>query len=113
MTEITADTIKTGSVVNPPAPGLPTQVVHPWRTVARTLVQYVAGAIVAGVLWVLLSLGLDLSDLEAELVTATTGLLTMVLSAAVARVMAVPKVNAFLERHVRWLATGVQTEATR
>lgn len=90
--------------------GLPTQVVHPWRTVARTVIQYLAGLTVAAVIWLLASIGVDVSALETELVTSLTAIFTLGAIAVVTKVMAHPRVEEFLAKRIPALATGVHSE---
>lgn len=90
--------------------GLPTQVVHPWRTVVRTMIQHFAGLIVAGLVWLLASIGVDVTTLEADLIISVTVLLTLAFSGAVARIMAHPRVEDFFVKYVSPLATGVADE---
>lgn len=79
----------------------PTQVAHPWRSTIRTAFQVVLG------LAVLLPFVIDASGIPD---TAPGVALALAVSGGVARVMALPQVDAFLERFVPWLATGVRTE---
>lgn len=90
--------------------GLPTQVVHPWRTVIRTLVQHVSGLIVAGLIWLLASIGVDVSELGPDLIISVSVLLTLAFSGAVARIMALPQVEDFLAKYISPIATGVADE---
>ena len=90
--------------------GLPTQVVHPWRTVTRTLIQHVSGLIVAGLIWLLASIGVDVSDLGADLIVSLTVLLTLFFSGVAARIMALPKVEDFFAKYITPFATGVSEE---
>lgn len=98
------------SVRSRQAKGLPTQVVHPWRTVARTVIQYIAGLTVAAVIWLLASIGVDVSALETELVTSLTAIFTLGAIAVVTKIMAHPRVEEFLAKRVPALATGVHSE---
>lgn len=81
---------------------MPTQVAHPWRSTIRTGFQVVLG------LAVLLPFVLDASGIPE---TAPGVALALAVSGGVARVMALPQVDEFLERFVPWLATGVHTES--
>lgn len=90
--------------------GLPTQVVHPWRTVARTAIQHLSGIIVTGVIWLLLGLGVDVSNLETELVISVALILTTIFSGLFARIMASNGVENFLVKWLTPLATGVSEE---
>ena len=90
--------------------GLPTQVVHPWRTVARTAIQHVSSIIVTGVIWLLLGLGVDVSNLETELVISVALILTTIFSGLFARIMASNGVENFLVKWLTPLATGVSEE---
>ena len=99
------DTVRTRQVK-----GLPTQVVHPWRTVIRTLVQHVSGLIVAGLIWLLASIGVDVSELGPDLIISVSVLLTLAFSGAVARIMALPQVEEFFVKYMTPFATGVSEE---
>ena len=90
--------------------GLPTQVVHPWRTVARTAIQHVSGVIVTAVIWVFASIGIDISEVSADLVISISVILTLIFSGLVARVMASHKVEEFLVKWLTPIATGVSEE---
>lgn len=90
--------------------GLPTQVVHPWRTVIRTLIQHVSGLIVAGLIWLLASIGVDVSDLGADLIVSLSVILTLFFSGVAARIMALPRVEDFLAKYISPFATGVADE---
>lgn len=52
-----------------PAPGTPTQVAHPWRSVIRVFVAWGLGLAVA---WLARTLGIDLTDLEPAMVDSLT-----------------------------------------
>lgn len=101
--------LASGSVRRPNY-GLPTQVVHPWRTVIRTLIQHVSGLIVAGLIWLLASIGVDVSDLGADLIVSLTVLLTLFFSGVAARIMALPQVEDFFAKYITPFATGVSEE---
>ncbi|MBB5915270.1 hypothetical protein BJY24_004137 [Nocardia transvalensis] len=73
----------------------PTQVRHPWRTIARTVVQVGAGAVAAVPVFVTSS-GIPQTG-------AAIGLLLAV-SAAVTRFMADPRVNGGIAVLAPWLA---------
>ena len=94
----------------PSRKGLPTQVVHPWRTVVRTLIQHVSGLIVAGLIWLLASIGVDVSELGPDLIVSVTVLLTLFFSGAAARIMALPQVEDFFAKYITPFATGVSEE---
>lgn len=81
-----------------------TQTTHPWRAVARTVVQLVAGlaVLVPAVLGAIAD-G-DPSTLGPWAVTAVA------VSAAVTRVMALPAVETFLERFAPWLAASTRED---
>lgn len=99
------DTVRTRQVK-----GLPTQVVHPWRTVTRTLIQHVSGLIVAGLIWLLAGLGVDVSELGPDLIVSLTVILTLFFSGVAARIMALPKVEDFFAKYITPFATGVSEE---
>ena len=101
--------LASGSVRRPNY-GLPTQVVHPWRTVVRTLIQHVSGLIVAGLIWLLASIGVDVSELGADLIVSLTVLLSLFFSGAAARIMALPQVEDFFAKYITPFATGVSEE---
>ena len=90
--------------------GLPTQVVHPWRTVIRTLIQHVSGLIVAGLIWLLASIGVDVSELGPDLIISVTVLLSLTFSGVAARIMALPQVEDFFATYISPFATGVSEE---
>ena len=90
--------------------GIPTQVAHPWRTVVRTLIQHVSGLIVAGLIWLLASIGVDVSELGPDLIVSLTVLLTLFFSGAAARIMALPQVEDFFAKYITPFATGVSEE---
>lgn len=101
--------LDSGSVRRPNY-GLPTQVVHPWRTVVRTLIQHVSGLIVAGMIWLLASIGVDVSELGPDLIISVSVLLTLFFSGVAARVMALPQVEDFFAKYITPFATGVSEE---
>ena len=87
-------------------PGQPTQVAHPWRAVLRTFVAAVVGVVVT---W-LAGVGVDLEALAPAITDSLTyGLFTLV-TGVVTGVLAHPAVNAWVEKWVPFLATGVHTE---
>lgn len=90
--------------------GLPTQVVHPWRTVLRTAIQHVSGVIVTAVVWLFAGIGIDLSEISSDLVVSVSVLLTLFFSGLVARLMATNAVENFLVKWLRPVATGVSEE---
>ena len=90
--------------------GLPTQVVHPWRTVIRTLIQHVSGLIVAGLIWLLASIGVDVSELGPDLIVSLTVALSLFFSGVAARIMALPQVEDFFAKYITPFATGVSEE---
>lgn len=90
--------------------GLPTQVVHPWRTVARTAIQHVSGVIVTSVVWLFAGIGIDLTGISSDLVVSVSVLLTLFFSGLVARLMATNAVENFLVKWLRPIATGVSEE---
>lgn len=91
--------------------GLPTQVVHPWRTVARTAIQHVSGVIVTGVVWLFASIGIDISDLSSDLVISVSVVLSLLFTGLVARVMSSHRVEDFLVKWLTPIATGVSEES--
>ena len=101
--------LASGSVRRPNY-GLPTQVVHPWRTVVRTLIQHVSGLIVAGMIWLLASIGVDVSELGPDLIISVSVLLTLFFSGVAARIMALPQVEDFFAKYITPFATGVSEE---
>lgn len=90
--------------------GIPTQVVHPWRTVVRTLIQHVSGLIVAGLVWLLASIGVDVSELGPDLIVSVTVLLTLFFSGVATRIMALPRVEDFFAKYITPFATGISEE---
>ena len=87
-------------------PGQPTQVVHPWRAVLRTFVAAAVGSVVT---W-LAGVGIDLEALAPAITDSLTlGLFTLV-TGVMTGVLAHPAVNAWVEKWVPFLATGVHTE---
>lgn len=87
-------------------PGTPTQVAHPWRAVLRT---FVAALIGGAVIW-LASLGIDLKPLEGAMVESVTAIAYAAVTGFFTWLLARPKVDAFVEKYMPWLATGVHTE---
>jgi hypothetical protein len=79
----------------PPPPPVPTQIRHPWRATARTIVAAVVGAL-ALVPIIATTAKLDTIPLVAGAV-AVTG--------AVTRVLAIPAVDGWLHDFLPWLAT--------
>ncbi|MDP9820368.1 hypothetical protein [Nocardioides massiliensis] len=74
----------------------PTQVARPWRTTVRTIVQaLIALAVMAPIL-------VEATGLDPESLPWLVGVLAV--AGAVARVSALPQVEAFLRRFVPWLA---------
>lgn len=94
----------------PSRKGLPTQVAHPWRTVVRTLIQHVSGLIVAGLIWLLASIGVDVSELGPDLIVSLTVVLSLFFSGVAARIMALPQVEDFFAKYITPFATGVSEE---
>ena len=93
-------------MTNHSQPGQPTQVVHPWRAVLRTFVAALVGAAIT---W-LAGVGIDLEALAPAITDSITyGLFTLV-TGVVTGVLAHPAVNAWVERFLPFLATGVHTE---
>lgn len=84
--------------------GMPTQVAHPARTTIRTVVQ-VTVALAALMPFLIEAIGLS------ESLPIVAGILAV--AAAITRVAALPQVDAFLERFIPWLATGVHKESPR
>jgi hypothetical protein len=80
--------------VTQPEPAPPTQVRHPRRTSWRTLVQVSLG-VLSILPWIIAGYHLDKTVLGAQIIAVST---------ATARVMALPEVNAFIERWASWLA---------
>lgn len=72
-----------------------TQTEHPWRATVRTIFQAV---IALASMWALIVQALGL-DPGWQWVSAS-----LVVAAAITRVMALPAVEAFLRRYVPWLA---------
>lgn len=81
--------------------GTPTQVMHPWRSTARSIVQAVIGFVS---MWAVIveAIGLDPTLPWVAASLSVTG--------AVSRVMALPQVEEWLARWVPCLATGAHTE---
>ena len=77
---------------SPAVPAAPTQVRHPWKTVARTLFQ------------VLVGLAAALPVITAGLPDAAWLSTALAVSGLVTRAMASPVVNDLLSRWVPWLA---------
>lgn len=102
-----------------PTPGTPTQVAHPTRTTVRTIVQQLLGwVLAAGVVLPLIltivqeELGHLIRDDVMGWLVAAVGV-AVAISAAVTRIMAIPRVEEWLSRHLPGLATGVHLEAAR
>ena len=90
-----------------PAPGTPTQVAHPWRSVVRTLVATATGIVLA---WLARTLGIDLTDFSDAMIDSITGFVWGVGTAFAQWVLTRPAVERFLQRFLPGLATGVHTE---
>ncbi|MCW2092525.1 UNVERIFIED_ORG: hypothetical protein M2328_005805 [Rhodococcus erythropolis] len=71
-----------------------TQVAYPWRATVRTGFQ-VGVALLTLIPVVLVTSGLSLTVVGGQIIAVTT---------AVAKVMALPQVNAFIDRFAPWLA---------
>lgn len=92
--------------------GVPTQVVHPWRAVIRTLFQAVAGMATMGIIWLAAhSLGVDLSEYGAAMRDSIAYGLWIVATGFYTWLMTRPRVNEVVEKVAPFLATGVHTEA--
>lgn len=78
----------------------PTQVKHPWRSTARTAFQFVIGA--APLAPVIYHAATSHDPGAATGLAATA----LAISAGVARVMALPQVDAFLQRFAPFLAAA-------
>lgn len=113
MTEHTPPVSQPGSepagVKSGPVVGIPTQVAHPWKAVARTIVATVLGLVLSGGL-------IALAEFLVELTTGTgfeahsaafLGFAT-VLTGALTRLLASPAVQPIAERI--GLGTGVEQE---
>lgn len=98
----------------PAAPGVPTQVANPRRTTIRTIVQYLIGTLVVLVPLVnavLVSVA-DYIATQTDVVlpawvspTINAGIVgTAFIVGIVARIMSTPGVQAFIVRHLPWLA---------
>ncbi|QCG77769.1 hypothetical protein QLQ77_gp23 [Gordonia phage Reyja] len=82
------------------APAAPTQSRYPWRTTVRSAVQFlIAFAPLAPV--IVTASGVD------EATAGVAGMLAVF--AGITRIMAVPRVNTFLERWAPWLAAEPRT----
>lgn len=81
--------------------GTPTQVVHPWRSVLRTVFQAVVGLAAA---WAIIVQAVGLDETIPWVATS------LVITGAITRFMNSPAANAILERFLPFLATGVHTE---
>lgn len=80
---------------------------HPWRRVLRTIIAAVPGLVVAVPL-IINTLNID-PDKYPKLYAFAVGALA--LTAAITRVLAIPQVEAFLQKTMKWLAAGdVATE---
>lgn len=92
--------------------GAPTQVVHPWRAVARTLFQAIAGMATMGIVWVGVHwLGVDLAQYGDAMRDSIAYGLWIVATGFYTWLMARPRVNTLIEKVAPFLATGVHTEA--
>lgn len=92
--------------------GAPTQVVHPWRAVARTLFQAIAGMATMGIVWVAAhSLGVDLTQYGDAMRDSIAYGLWIVATGFYTWLMARPRVNTVIEKVAPFLATGVHIEA--
>lgn len=84
------------------ADGVVAKPAYPWRRVLRTFVAGLPGAVLVVPL-IVNALGLD-PDKTPKLYAFTAGVL--VLTAALTRVLAIPQVEAFLQKFAKWLAAG-------
>lgn len=92
--------------------GAPTQVVHPWRAVARTLFQAIAGMATMGIVWVGVHwLGVDLAQYGDAMRDSIAYGLWIVTTGFYTWLMARPRVNTLIEKVAPFLATGVHVEA--
>lgn len=88
-----------------PTPAPPTQVARPWRTTLRTVVQNLLGIVIAAGLVLPLILAIVQEELGDIIPDRAMGWLvgavaiTVAISAAVTRIMAIPAVETFLRRH--------------
>ena len=82
--------------------GTPTQVAHTARTMVRTIVQSAVGA---GVAW-LAAHGIDI----AQYAEAIVGIIWVVATALTTWVMNQPSVNAFIDKWLPFIGTGVAQE---
>lgn len=110
LTDEAVDRLLASGSVRRPNYGLPTQVVHPWRTVVRTVIQHLAGLIVAGLIWLLASIGVDVTELGPDLIVSVTVILSLFFSGVAARIMALPQVEDFFAKYITPFATGVSEE---
>ena len=94
--------------------GTPTQVAHPGRATARTVVVVALTAllllvaIAPDVIAAILKEPAITGDLRAIL--AGTSAVLAAVAAAIQRIALIPGVNAAIDRYLPWLATGVHTE---
>lgn len=92
--------------------GVPTQVVHPWRAVTRTIFQALAGMATMGIIWVAAhGLGVDLTQYGDAMRDSIAYGLWIVATGFYTWLMTRPGVNEVVERLAPFLATGVHTEA--
>ncbi|MEE6273535.1 hypothetical protein V2J56_09270 [Georgenia sp. MJ206] len=91
--------------VETPAPGTPTQVAHPWRSVLRTLVAAAVGAVLA---WVVRTLGVDLTEWSQGIVDWLTGAAWTVGTGLVQWLLTRPRLLPFWR--AIGLGTGVEAE---
>ncbi|MDK8602122.1 hypothetical protein QP858_06600 [Trueperella bernardiae] len=92
--------------------GTPTQVVHPWRAIIRTIFQALAGMATMGIIWLAgRSIGVDLSEYGDAMRESIAYGLWIVATGFYTWLMTRPRVNEVVERLAPFLATGVHTEA--
>ena len=89
----------------PPAPGTPTQIAHPWRSVLRTFVAAAVGVVLA---WLVRVLGVDLTPLSQPIIDSLTAGAWAVGTGLVQWLLTRPGLQPGLE--VIGLGTGVHTE---
>lgn len=92
--------------------GTPTQVVHPWRAVTRTLFQAIAGMATMGIIWLAgRSIGVDLTQYGDAMRDSIAYGLWIIATGFYTWLMTRPGINDVIEKVAPFLATGVHTEA--
>lgn len=91
-----------------PAPGTPTQVAHPWKSVVRTVV---AAGVGVGIAWLVRVLGIDLTALSQPIIDSLTTGVWLAVTGFVQWLLTRPRLQPVLR--AIGLGTGVEKEPGR